>query len=197
MSRWDPIPGETPIDPSGLKVLGVTNRRELSLVEAENVAAAVLKYLGRPITRRSAKFDFTWALKLHREMFGNVWDWAGTIRTEETNIGVKPYHAGPDLLQLLEDLAEWDRSWPDRIEQAANLHYRAVTIHPFHNGNGRWSRMLANVWLHLHKHPIIDWPGDVGETSPVRNEYLAALKTADNGDLLPFLELHRRLVRKR
>ncbi len=34
---WNPIHGETPINISGLKVTGVTNRQELSIVEAENV----------------------------------------------------------------------------------------------------------------------------------------------------------------
>jgi hypothetical protein len=36
MAAWPTIPGETPIDPSGLKIHGVTNRAELSFVEAQN-----------------------------------------------------------------------------------------------------------------------------------------------------------------
>ena len=54
---WNPIPGETPIDISGLKVSGIRNREELSVVEAENVRKAIVKYLGGPLTRRTAKFD--------------------------------------------------------------------------------------------------------------------------------------------
>lgn len=44
MSAWKPIPGETPIDASGLKVTGITNRQQLSVVEAENVRRAIVKY---------------------------------------------------------------------------------------------------------------------------------------------------------
>ena len=56
---WNPIPGETPIDISGLKVTGVTNRQERSVVEAENVRKAIVKYLGGSLTRRTAKFDLS------------------------------------------------------------------------------------------------------------------------------------------
>lgn len=74
---WKSVTGETPIDVSGLKVSGVVNRGQLSVVEAENIRQAIVKYLGGPLTRRTAKFDLSWLLKLHREMFGDVWTWAG------------------------------------------------------------------------------------------------------------------------
>ncbi len=89
MAVWNPIPGETPIDDvSGLKIKGITTRRELNAFEAENIQRAVLKYLSRKPMRRSARFDFVWSLKLHREMFGNVWRWAGQTRKSDTSIGV-------------------------------------------------------------------------------------------------------------
>ena len=43
---WNAIPGETPIDISGLKISGINNRQDLSVVEAENVRKAIVKYLG-------------------------------------------------------------------------------------------------------------------------------------------------------
>ena len=65
---WNTIPGETPIDISGLKISGVNNRQELSVVEAENVRKAIVKYFGGSLTRRTVKFDLPWMLKLHREI---------------------------------------------------------------------------------------------------------------------------------
>ena len=195
MNDWQSSDGETPIDISGLKAKRVTNRRELSIAEAENVAEAVYKYLGGSLSGRVAPFTDTWSLRLHKEMFGRVWNWAGEPRRKDLNLGVPAYQISQELFSLFEDLAVWDTAWPDRIEQAAHLHYRAVRIHPFQNGNGRWSRMLANIWLRLKKHAIINWPGDIGETSPIRAEYLERLKAADAGDFDPFLELHRRYVK--
>jgi Fic family protein len=77
------------------------------------------------------------------------------------------------------------------LEQAAQLHYRAVWIHPFANGNGRWARLLANIWLRRHREPLIRWPeAGIGQESPIRSDYLTALKAADDGDFGPLLALH-------
>jgi fido (protein-threonine AMPylation protein) len=127
-------------------------------------------------------------------MFGNVWRWAGSPRRENLNIGV-PWHLIEIRLQdLLADLSQWEIDWPSVLEQAVHLHYRAVCIHPFKNGNGRWSRMLGNIWLRLHGHPITMWPEPtIGAGSVVRAEYLGALKCADEAsDMAPLVELHKR-----
>lgn len=190
------IPGQTPIDDlSGLKVKGITTQAELNAHEAENIRKAVLKYLGAKPTRRSAKFDVRWALRLHAEMFGHIWQWAGQPRTQELNIGSPPHQVSVDLLNLLEDLKVWQKSGMPLQEQAVRLHHRAVKIHPFLNGNGRWSRLLANIWLKLHGAAPIDWPEAViGTSSVVRDEYIAAIKAADNHDFAPLKALHERFT---
>ena len=97
------------------------------------------------------------------------------------------------MQDLCDDLAYWQKHWPDFSEQAAHLHHRAVLIHPFLNGNGRWSRLLANIWLKLNKQPLTEWPEEViGETSVIRDEYLTAVQAADSGDYAPLIDLHRR-----
>jgi Fic family protein len=101
---------------------------------------------------------------------------------------------GAHLLDLVRDLEYWGKGekYPI-IEDAAMLHYRAVKIHPFKNGNGRWSRMLANIWLHKLGEKLILWPEPtMGEASPIRDEYIAAIKAADQNKFVLFNELHRR-----
>jgi Fic-DOC domain mobile mystery protein B len=186
------VPGETPInDISGLKVKGIRTRAELNHFEANNVSKAIEKYIATRPTARSAPFNFAWCLRLHKEMFGEVWKWAGKIRTENLNIGV-PFHlVQQELFNLLQDLEFW-KDW-ELVEQAARLHHRAVLIHPFVNGNGRWARMLANIWLRRFSESIIRWPEEaIGTESPVRQEYLEAIVAADNGDFEPIVALHRR-----
>jgi Fic-DOC domain mobile mystery protein B len=196
--NWKSIPGETPIDISGLKVSGVANRSQLSVVEAENIRKAIVKYLGGSLTRRTAKFDLSWVLKLHREMFSDVWTWAGETRTTNLNLGVPWHQVQTGMQNLCDDLAYWQTHWPDFVEQAAHLHHRAVHIHPFLNGNGRWSRLLANIWLKLNKQPLTEWPEEViGETSVIRDEYLTAIRAADSGEYVPLIELHRRYAETR
>jgi len=197
MPVWKPIPGETPIDDiSGLKPKGVTTRAQLNEVEAGNIRKAVMHYLvGKP-SRRQAPFTLEWCYKLHRQMFGDVWRWAGHKRTTELNLGVPPHRIDVDLKNLMDDLAYWrDKGEMDTLEQVARLHHRAVFIHPFLNGNGRWSRLLANIFLKQSVDKVTIWPEEtVGHASVIRAEYLAAVRAADGGDYRPLIDLHRRYM---
>ena len=189
------VPGETPIDDvSGIRVKGITTRGELSKFEAENILKAAMRYLAKRPTLRIAPFTDTWSLKLHKQMFGEVWKWAGLPRTRDGyNVG-QPFHQISPLLHgLMDDLKFWCDSGMEFAEQAARLHHRAVWIHPFVNGNGRWARLLANIWLRLHGQPITGWPEPlVGECSTIRDEYIAAVQAADDGDFAALVSLHRR-----
>jgi len=193
----DPIQGETLIDLSYLKpkMRGhVRTRAELAVVEANNVQKAFSKYLTAKPSRRLAPFTLKWSLKLHREMFGTVWTWAGEMRKTDLNIG-EPWGQVEGLLfSLLKDLRLWADGELTMLDQAVLLHYRAVAIHPFHDGNGRWSRLLANIWLRQHDSPVTLWPAQVGSKSPIRDEYVDAIHKADSGDLGPLTELHRRFT---
>jgi fido (protein-threonine AMPylation protein) len=56
---------------------------------------------------KSDSFDTDFFLKLHKEMFGDVWDWAGKIRTAELNFGVNAYLVSTELKKLTDDLSFW------------------------------------------------------------------------------------------
>ena len=198
MSGWDPVPDETPIDPSGLIPKHIVTRADLSVAEAKNVHKAAVKYLAARPTSRRAPFNLQWVYKLHREMFGEVWAWAGTRRTGSLNLGVEHYLIDTSLQQMLDDLVYWrDHAGMPVIEQAARLHHTAVHIHPFLNGNGRWSRMLANIWLKQMRAPLTMWPDQLlGVASVIRAEYIDCIKAADHNDLAPLIAMHLRYTEK-
>lgn len=189
---FPPIEGETPIDDvSGLRVkLQRFERSELDPLEADNISRAFAKYLSGSIpSTEEAPFDLTWMLHVHREMFDQVWDWAGKLRTANLNIGVPFGQVETRLYDLTKSL----EYWPLTLRSVADLHHRLVSIHPFKNGNGRWSRLVANIRQVMTTETITIWPDEMAqETSPVRQEYLAALKSADKGDLLPLETMHGR-----
>src|SRR5437773_183753 len=98
---FQPIPDETPIsDISELKVKGLRYRSELNKVEAINITKAMARYLVGPLTRKDAPFDYAWFCQLHREMFEDVWGWAGRLRTSVTSIGVAPAFIETRLFEL-------------------------------------------------------------------------------------------------
>lgn len=197
MNGSQPLPGETPIDDiSGLIPVGVRTRAQLNEVEAENILDALINYLGGKPDSNLAPFDLDWCYRLHAEMFGRVWSWAGQRRRCELNLGVPHYRIEVDLQNLLDDLRYWKQNASMPVaEQAARLHHRAVVIHPFLNGNGRWSRLLGNIWLAQHDQPVVIWPEEtIGTASVVRNAYLGAIRSADAGDILPLLQMQQRFA---
>ena len=193
---WDTIPGETPMDDiSGLKIAGLSSRADLNRHEANNIRKAAVKYLAAPPSNRTAPFSYPWMFKLHKEMFGDVWAWAGKPRRSEKNLGVAPNLIEQSMLNLAEDLKVWPESDMTLVEQAALLHHRAVQIHPFENGNGRWSRLLTNIWLIKHGSEPTRWPEEhLGAVSIIREEYLKAIVTADQGDLTLLTDLHEKYI---
>jgi Fic-DOC domain mobile mystery protein B len=195
------LPGETPLnDYSGLKQKRVKTVAQRAKAEYDNNLHAVNKYLGRRPTRKTAPFTARWMLQIHRAMYGDVWAWAGKPRTSQTNIGIAPYDILAELGKLELDVNAWAASgWDDHVEQAAVIHHRAVWIHPFPDGNGRWARLLANIWLKKNGGEVTEWPerGMSGADHPARLEYLAALKAADDGDIAQLVQLHRRYAARK
>lgn len=109
MAGWTPIPGETPIDPSGLKVQGVRTRHQLIPLEAENIRKATMLFLAERPTAKSAPFSYDWLLFVHEKMFGDVWQWAGQIRQIELTLGTAPYLIGQELGGLVLNIQAWEK----------------------------------------------------------------------------------------
>ena len=179
--------GQTPLDDISGLLVDVKNRQELNDLEFKNNSAAARKYLLKRLTDRSAPFTYPWVQKIHQEMFGKVWRWAGVPRTSDLNIGVPKEKIGAEIHKLFYDLRQWESEKVPPVEIAARLHHRLAFIHPFPNGNGRWARMVADLYLHKRGLPIVRWPED---QEVFRPRYLKALKAADNGDDEPLLKLH-------
>jgi len=183
--------GATPLDPNelgGLKHRHVTTQAELDELEQANITSGLL-WLSR--TRRKDIFSEGFAIELHRQLFGQVWNWAGTFRTTGKNIGVEPAQIGSQLRVVLDDARYWaDKGTYVPREAAVRLHHRIVLVHPFANGNGRHARILADAMLEkIYKVDPIDWTAgsDLQKMNERRAGYIAALKAADRHDITPLL----------
>jgi Fic-DOC domain mobile mystery protein B len=174
------------------------SRAELNLVEAENITKAVAwLFLSRRRIRVQAVTDEEWLKRLHRRMYGDVWAWAGRYRTADRNLGVPHWHVPVEMRVLIEDVTAWlsdtGASRYSTDECAIRFGYRLVVIHPFANGNGRWSRLAADALAVALGGARFTW-GGASLTAPgtLRGEYLTALRTADSADDLgPLLTFAR------
>jgi Fic-DOC domain mobile mystery protein B len=131
------------------------------------------------------------AVTLHKRLFGDVWDWAGTFRRTGKNIGIDPIHIPVELRMLMDNTRYWaEHKTYAASEAAVRLHHHLVQIHPFPNGNGRHSRIMADIVLtRVYKAKPIDWAGghDLQKMNERRTAYIAALKAADRGDFEPLM----------
>ena len=185
--------GQTPLDPDeteGLLPDWITNRADLNLAEEENIALG-MAWGARAHPRRSVLTQ-EFLRELHRRMFGRVWRWAGQYRHGERNIGIAPHAISSELKKLLDDARAWDEFKSYAIDQCAvRLHHRLTVIHPFPNGNGRCSRVYADLYLEQHGAPPFSW-GEKLDGTKRRRIYLDALHAADVLDYQPLLEFVRR-----
>lgn len=97
---WKIREGETPPDLEGfllIKKYPAPSREIVDELEEENIRKATVKYLAQKPSKRVAPFDYYWFLKLHQEMLGDVYDWAGSTRTLGTSVGVDKHLIGESL----------------------------------------------------------------------------------------------------
>ena len=186
--------GATPLDPDeldGLKFSHVKTRGELDHLEAANISEGFiwLKHKKKPKILTDS-----FAREFHRKLFGEVWEWAGTYRKTEKNIGVDPLQISVKVRELMDDVHFWIVNGVyEPVEIATRFHHKLVYIHPFPNGNGRHARYMADALLEIKlDKPPLKWSNadNLEVTSAKRKKYIHALQIADQGiydDLIEFV----------
>tara|TARA_R110002126_G_scaffold19675_1_gene73817 strand:- start:7240 stop:7821 length:582 start_codon:yes stop_codon:yes gene_type:complete len=186
--------GATPIDEDekqGLLIPYISTREELNEWEQRNITDAY-SWLNRARQKDILSEDFI--RRLHIEMFGKVWAWAGTYRRSDKNIGVDWSQISVRFRQLLDDIHFWiDNETYSADEIATRFHHRLVFIHLFPNGNGRHARVMTDVLLEkvLSQEPFTWGSGNLIEEGDVRANYIQALRLADGHDYEPLLKFVR------
>ncbi len=132
-------------------------------------------------------------MELHKALFKEVWKWAGTFRLTEKNIGIEPFQISVSLRDLLDDLSAWIEfeTYPP-TESILRFHHQLVIIHPFPNGNGRFSRIYADVVAEKYfQIELVSWGGrELDKVTQTRRSYINALRAADGGDLTLLFDLY-------
>jgi Fic-DOC domain mobile mystery protein B len=179
----------TPEEREGLIPSHVTLHSELNELEQQNILEADTWALLRKRDPVGEPFGHN----LHRRMFCDVWTWAGTYRTSNKNLGIDRQLILPRLYEALEQTRFWidNKTFPPD-EIAVRFHHTLVSIHPFPNGNGRWSRLMADILIAKLGDKRFTWGGGaLRAADETRNTYIAALKSADNQDFAPLLAFAR------
>jgi Fic-DOC domain mobile mystery protein B len=169
----------TPEEQDGLIPTYITARHELNEAEQTNIGDGERWAL----SRRRDVLNRDFLTELHQHMFGDVWSWAGQYRKTERNIGVEFYRIEPDVQQAIDNARYWIENntfSPDEI--AVRFSHRLVAIHPFSNGNGRFSRLVGDLLAQHLGEPRFTWgQANLTDDTALRAEYVEALREADKG----------------
>lgn len=194
----DYSPGQTPLDEEeceGLKLPSISTKGELDEFEQKNIEEAVLWTVGTKI-KVDKLLSESFIKSLHKRMFGEVWKWAGKFRQSEKNIGIESWKISTALKVLLEDVKFWieNKTFPED-EIAIRFKHRIVSIHCFPNGNGRHSRLMADLIAEkVFERKLFTWGqsnSNLSNENEARSNYLIALKMADNDDFSALLKFAR------
>jgi len=192
----DYIYGQTPIteeEKEGLIIQTISKREELDEFEQLNIESAIEWSMQRKLSmEKILTIDFI--LDVHKRMFNKTWKWAGKFRTTNKNIGIDKYQIHQELKMVCDDCKYWiEKDTYTKDEIAIRFKHRIVSVHPFANGNGRHSRLCADIIIsHVLKEEIFSW-GRLNLVKPgeSRKKYLEAIYAADNGDIQPLLKFAR------
>lgn len=151
--------GETPLegeeldalDPALISLFGTAATKS----EIFDLEAALQAEVRDRLMARIDKGDLTldeilrvdFIVSLHRTLYAGIWTWAGSFRRTGLNIGVDPYLITTELFTSLETLRfQWfETSLFDAHSFGLAVHAETVRIHPFTDGNGRVTRLLADL----------------------------------------------------
>lgn len=161
----------------------ITKRSDLDEFEKANIKKALL-WLRRKNFAYQEILTMSFIFELHTKMFNKTWTWAGKLRQRAVNIGNTP----TEQIQIktknvLENTLYWIENNTFSIDEICiRLHHGLVWIHPFPNGNGRFSRVICDELRRSLGHGYFSWSstsGDLINPNQSRANYIAALRAAD------------------
>lgn len=129
---------------------GITDPNDMSIAETE-LLEGLYEYVFYDFPER---LEWTLLCEWHRKWLGNLYDWAGRLRTVDM---AKPDIRFASPLQIDKLAKQFSGEYLERFDQIpdmddddliaflAEVHVEFILIHPFREGNGRLSRLLLDV----------------------------------------------------
>ncbi len=172
--------------------------REMARKESEALLAVTDRLIDE--TTVDQRFSAEDVCRLHRLWLGDIYAWAGDYR--QVNMGKDGFMfaAANQIPRLMQEFERGPlRTFtPCRMagadEQAHALgvvHVELVLIHPFREGNGRCSRLLATLMALQAGLPPLDFGGINGDA---KRGYIAAIQAAMGRDYAPITAVFRAVI---
>lgn len=132
--------------------LGLKSQEALDDIESVTVALRSAEIESEP---SDAPFTFDFYCGLHERLFGDLYEWAGELRTIDFSKKGTSFYPANDLRELgnakfarLKDMNDFqglDRS--ELVDEITDLYHELNMLHPFREGNGRTQRLFFTLLL--------------------------------------------------
>lgn len=146
--------------------LEITSQEDLDRAEAMFVVIASAEIAAEPIPESKSGPGFSYLLKIHERLFGDLYDWAGKIREVDISKGQTRFASfrfiEKEGAKLTAQMAVKDwfsgLSHEDFADQAAYYFGELNALHPFREGNGRTLREYFRYLAERSGHTLT-WEG--------------------------------------
>lgn len=155
-------------------ILGITDSAELARVEEQisKKKAAWLFESGRLDELTPGSFD---ALsEIHRVLFGEIYDFAGSIRT--VNIAKGDFRFAP-VMYLESSVKHVEKMSQSNFDEIVEKYVEMNIAHPFREGNGRSMRIWLDLMFKKEIQQVVDW------SKVDKDDYLMAMERSPIKDI--------------
>ncbi len=111
---------------------------------------------------------------IHKQLFGDIYDFAGEVRT--VNIAKGNFRFAP-VIYLNEALENIERMPQSSFDEIVEKYVEMNIAHPFREGNGRSGRIWLDMTLKSELGMVIDW------SKIDKDDYLSAMERSPVKDL--------------
>lgn len=134
--------------------LGITNEVELSKEEERITKLKALELFDSNKINEFEVGTFDGLSKIHKFLFDDIYDFAGTIRKDNIAKGNFRFASALYLEDVLNKINEMPvKTFDDIIKKYVEMN----VAHPFREGNGRSTRIWLDMILKKELHKVIDW----------------------------------------
>ena len=162
--------------------IGLTNEAELARAEEKLSKTRALELSDTGLLDTFEVGTFKGLAAIHKYLFGDVYEFAGQMRT--VNIAKGNFRFAP-VMYLRPALESIDAMPQSSFDEIIEKYVEMNVAHPFREGNGRSTRIWLDAILKKELHQVIDWSrvdkGDyllAMERSPVKDVEIKALLRA-------------------
>ncbi len=154
--------------------LGITHSSELSRVEEKISKKKALELFETGLLDTFEVGTFKGLAKIHKYLFGEIYDFAGEIRT--VNMAKGNFRFAP-VMYLEAALANISKMPQSTFDEIVEKYVEMNAAHPFREGNGRSTRIWLDAIFKKELKMVIDW------SKVDKNDYLLAMERSPIKDI--------------